>query len=186
MKRLKWRCHRKLLQGHCTKFKVKQSQSADDIVNLDSHMTLWTTLSSDPGGTAPAMKQPWQMLARYSRRVQLPPGRHGHRVWRVLLTARSVSASQQTAVVEVAQHRRIGGETQRDKTALYQALWLGPGVLTANANVAQVSSLSACCSPIFLFQACIFLNFQIGALGPPGLLLSTSMLQPRRRLQKSP
>jgi len=83
MKRLKWRCHRKLLQGHCTKFKVKQSQSADDIVNLDSHMTLWTMLSSDPGGTAPAMKQPWQMLARYSRRVQLPPGRHGHRVWRV-------------------------------------------------------------------------------------------------------
>ena len=42
MKRLKWRCHRKLLQGHCTKFKVKQSQSAVDIVNLDSHMTLRT------------------------------------------------------------------------------------------------------------------------------------------------
>ena len=54
-------------------------------------MTLWTMLSSDPGGTAPAMKLPWQMLARHSRRVQLPPGRHGHRVWRVSLTARSRS-----------------------------------------------------------------------------------------------
>jgi len=83
MKRLKWRCHRKLLHGHCTTFKVNSRNQQMILPILTVIMTPWTTLSSDPGGTAPAMKQPWQTLARHSKRVQLPTGRHGHRVWRV-------------------------------------------------------------------------------------------------------
>jgi len=45
-------------------------------------MTPRKTLSWDPGGTAPGMKQPdtrWQGIPGACT-VQLPPGRHGHRV----------------------------------------------------------------------------------------------------------
>jgi len=95
MQRLKWHYH-STVAGALYKIIVSNSCSA-----VFRHRMHETVSSSVPGGTAATMERPWQTTAGHSRHVPLPPGRHGHQVWRVALATRPVSTWQQTGVADM-------------------------------------------------------------------------------------